>query len=215
MNLSYHDWCKQHATMFSLQGDGDPAMLHAWAMAFSAAGHSPDDLSEATQYLATTPGKVPQTRPQHIDAINARLRERKLYRMRHNDESVTYRDTHRLCHHGTGFVIVPNPKAIHDGSWQAPYYTCAVICDCPAGNRRLESQAKREHKQMTFRQYELKVPNWEQMVAIRDAARSEMAKARRLADQGESDWIARRTRLSAKDIAEASRAKSFEEHDDE
>ena len=107
-------------------------------------------------------------------------------------------DNHALCG-GSGFVTVPHPRTIRDGVWQAPYYTCAVVCDCPTGNRRLASQAKRERKQMTLSQYEARFFTWKSLMAIKDAARSEMEKAKRLAQKGESDWLARRTRLSIAD----------------
>lgn len=200
---SYADWTEHHATMFALQGENDPAMLYAWTKAFAARGYTPDELFEATEHLATAAGKVPMTRPQHLDSISSRVRERRLYQLRHEDEQSQGHEwgTHVTCS-GTGWVIVPHPRLMRDGIWRDPYYTATVVCNCPLGNRRRNSHAKREHQQLTLEAYEQTYPQWISQVAMRDAAKRDMRSAVLAAASAEKDVMAKRLRLSVKDFAD-------------
>jgi hypothetical protein len=186
----YYEWAERHAAIFGLNTDRDPSMFAAWGQVFESCGYTAAELNEATTYLAGTPGKVPLTRQQNLDAINSRVRDRRLDRLRANDEAAAPDSSHHLCG-GSGWVVVPHLKHVVDGEWVAPWYTMAVTCNCKLGQRRLASlDEDRKRAVYTFDLYDTRNPNWEMQVQTREVARKSMVDARR--ESAEADKYADR-----------------------
>lgn len=177
----YAEWAARHALIFGLATDADREMLASWEAVFEAAGYTAIELVEASTWIAgNTP---PKFRSDHLPAIRDAVRRRRAEEAKRN-ESRTVGGP--LCHRceDTGLVIVPHPSNMRDGRWRHPWYTLAVICWCPRGDRMAASHdgPQKYQKGMMLRDYEKRHPGWFDETLRRRDAKAAEAKATRAAE---------------------------------
>ena len=159
-------------------------MLLAWIGAFVAAGFRPDDLQEATTWLAAN--EPPRYRPEHLDAIRRRIGQRRREQAVANREAAV-QDGFRcsLCL-GGGWVQVIRPDCVIDGHLVADAaWGCGpfvnVACNCKRGEQIVQSLLNPKHskamKAMRLEEYETRVPHWPDLMAELSAQRAATAQA--------------------------------------
>lgn len=136
-------WIERHATLFVLRKDSDLDTLAAWAKRFAAAGMTPDELLDASEWLALHP---PAFLSQHLGALVSVVNDRRFRRQnaaaaveRREAEPAPAAGPCGLCA-GTGLVQgLIWTKRTRSGR---PVLAC-VSCRCEVGmllhQRRLEA----------------------------------------------------------------------------
>ena len=65
-------WATKHATIFSLLGESEWAMLSSWQPILESAGYTLEELDDATYYMASQ--KALATAAEHLPAIQNRIK---------------------------------------------------------------------------------------------------------------------------------------------
>jgi len=91
--LAWVAWSQRHAAIFGLTTDTDARMFQEWCALFTKAGFTPEELQEATEWLALhAPIGSLRSRADHLMMLRERVRgrrgEREQYeeRRRHQEE---------------------------------------------------------------------------------------------------------------------------------
>lgn len=142
----YEDWARHHALVFSLTTAEDAKMLLAWGDLFAASNFSPDELTQATDWLAMN--SPPRFRTEHLKALQDRVRQSRQRTIINPPEDD--RGSCTLCF-GAGLIPVPNPKSLDTGNWT----TQAVACGCALGHWFAQHGNHR-----TLSDYERQCPQW-------------------------------------------------------
>lgn len=152
MQEEWTRWAERHGGLFGLIEDKDAGMLLELCEHFARQGHTPAELTEATEWLALN--APPRFRTEHLAALQERLREQ---RRRAGLRRPAAEDDRGACVdcRGTALVSVPTLKA-PPGSC----VTMAVVCGCPLGR----SFRQRNPNWLTLAQYELARPDWRREV---------------------------------------------------
>ena len=180
----FSEWVSHHATVFGLTAESDTRTLSAWLPVFSTGGHTVEDLFAVTDYLAAHPEALNREErfsgklACHLAAILDRLKEiRAIVYQKDVKAHEHERGTCTLCS-GSGYVIVPHPKAVHDGQWVPvktaragpSWYTAAVLCTCALG-RWVGEHVKEEKRPMSLEYYTQAInPYWREHMAQRQAS---------------------------------------------
>ena len=204
----FSEWAQRHAKIFGFT-EADYSMVLAWEGLFAAANYSPEDLADATDWLATN---APPAWPRdHLKAIQDRIRSCRAIVARSQDEVADWEC--KDCG-GSGRVTVPHLDSVKGEDWLPrdvgagpQYYTCAVRCHCWRGINGRFTVAGRKHKQqqdmMHFGVYEQRNPNWRRQLADREHEKREEAALLPV----DPKWAAMVDRLTA-----SMKAKRAEEH---
>lgn len=178
--MTFHDWVAIHCERFGLDRPAERAMVQSWQPAFAAAGFTLEDLMSATDYMTTR--AAPRFRTDHLALIQQHVSERRRVIVREAEEFDRGFDAAEcdLCRN-CGWVIVPHPRYVVEGKWQAPFPTCAVVCSCSRGRHYHEAdQADYEAKRakgrrqpsLTLETYARKFPDWQAIQADGLAAKA-------------------------------------------
>lgn len=151
MQAEWQAWIDRHAAIFALTTEQDARMLMEWCGLFAAAGWTPAELTEATDWIALH--SPPRFRSEHLAALQERVRGRRQGRPP-ADEAPDEMGRCTLCH-GAGLVSVPSPKALALDRWG----TMAVACHCALG---LWFSSHGGH--LALNVYEVSFPDWRERV---------------------------------------------------
>jgi len=172
-------WTDHHATLFDLRSEDDLAMFAKWRPLL--AGFSLADMTEASNWIAANAAS--KYRTQHAELLIRRVTFRRADQTRKRREQEDREREGPDCGfcHGVGLVIgVPHPRAVSDGVWTPPYYTCAVTCRCRRGadrHERFTAEATQSNGRcplpMSLDYYEAIVPEWGQLVQDRENRRKD------------------------------------------
>ena len=157
---TWNVWIERHATLFVLRKDADLASLAAWAKRFAAAGMTPEELLDASEWLALHP---PAFLSQHLAALISVVNDRR-FRQKNANAAQARREAEpepiagdcSLCA-GTGLVQgLTWTKRNRAGR---PVLAC-ISCRCEAGvtlhRRRLEAG----YPLRSLDEHEVWAPDW-------------------------------------------------------
>ncbi len=195
--MTYSEWAHHHGTIFGLTADSEMKMVLSWQSMFEADGVTVEDLFAVSNWMASN--APPTFRTQHLNAIQARLKNWRIERMLADKEAeIQAAETDLgICAtcNNAGLAIVPHPRSMHAGQWIGHRYAFAVICDCIRGRsilaidmlRQSQEDEKASEKRLkpknvrrtTLEDYERSYPDWRAIVA----ARQKSDEARRTASE--------------------------------
>lgn len=179
----FDTWAAKHAAVFGLQTDADVAMLGSWFELMAGQEFAADELHEATVWLATRPEGPPRYRNQHLEALQARVRDRR--RLAEPRRRPAGQPANCALCGGDGLVTVPHPAHVRDGQWVpsgSAWYTVAVSCRCEAGSLvrkrslRLYEDGKVPAVALSLERYEQTNPDWGWMLQGRDQVLAEASR---------------------------------------
>jgi hypothetical protein len=154
------DWSVYHGDIFALTTKEDARMLLVWCELFLAEGYTPEELTEASKWLAMN--DPPQFRSEHLAGLTGRVREqRRQTELR--SPTIDERD-HGKCElcAGCGFVSVPGAGCLTAGGSRIPYnstQTVAVFCSCAVGCAKLRGYTGNT-PQRSLADYQREFPHW-------------------------------------------------------
>ena len=152
-------WMQRHATIFGLTSDQDAGMLVEWARLFDSVGFSPEEMAQATDWLALN--APPKYRTEHLAALQSRVRTARAEQQKRDQPEQPAKGC-RLCDE-SGRVIVPSRVALRQGQVGG---TEAVFCGCRLGMwfreqaRDYLRERQRPGEPTTLVAYEQDVPDW-------------------------------------------------------
>lgn len=179
--VEYAEWTALHLTLFCLDAEAHGPLFREWFVA-GLRHCSLADLSEASRWLcASGEGRF---RQDHLAKLLARVKigqdAQRKKRQAEEDENAA-RMTCGVCA-GIGAVCVPAPACLRDGEWVYPFSSVAVSCRCPRGLRRQDklNEFRDEAQKPRFTSladYELRYPDWAQVMLDRENRRKDEAEA--------------------------------------
>ena len=92
---SFDDWATRHATIFSLAGESEVAMLASWQPILESAGYSLAELDDATYWMASQ--QAPSFVRDHLPAIQNRIRQMRTM-LTHEQLQAAQKDQWQLDH---------------------------------------------------------------------------------------------------------------------
>jgi hypothetical protein len=171
-------WVAHHGDLFSMHSTADAKLFKAWRPLL--VNRSLVELKAASAAMAEDPEKAKSNRASHYGYIRAFLTSYSSARHKAEVESRDY----GVCVNciGSGYISVPHPKLIKNGEWEHPWYTFAVFCRCSRGAMKFNalSGGLYEKKQQMggpelrpigMDEYHQQFPNWQEMLAHREAIR--------------------------------------------
>ncbi len=174
----FSEWAERHAKIFGFN-ESDYEMLLAWDGLFAAANYSPEDLTDATDWLAL---HAPPAWPRdHLKAIQDRIRSQRAALMQRNDEVDTWDCPDCF---GAGRIEVPHLESVRGEEWlprdvgTGPhYYTQACCCHCARGLKGFTAHPRGGDKvsMISFTQYQIRNPAWRRQMADRELEKREEA----------------------------------------
>ncbi len=167
---SFSTWAKRHCTVFAFDKEKSASVI-SWEGLFAAANYTPDELNEATDWIAlNAPGLKPW---EHLAAIQDRIK-----RCRSVANEVKVDNWKCDDCQGTGRIVVPQLEGVRGEEWLPrdvgagpQYYTCAVRCHCERGKQDFSTlpRGKKESEgMMTFATYNTANPSWRRQIADRE-----------------------------------------------
>lgn len=158
--MTWSTWIERHATLFVLRKDSDLASLAAWAKRFAAAGMTPDELTDASEWLALHP---PAFLSQHLGALLSVVHDRR-FRLRNASATQARREAEpeptsgdcSLCA-GTGLVQgLTWTKRTRSGR---PVLAC-VSCRCGVGVALHQKRLEAGYPLRSLDEHEVWAPDW-------------------------------------------------------
>ena len=163
--MTWDDWIDLHARAYGHRDDSDLAMLDLWAQQFAADGWTADDLAAATRWVLTH--VEVKFRSDTLAALIARLRAVREQQIGRQDDAPQHQGC-KLCG-WTGWVPVPDPKAINRGAWAV----MLALCVCPLGRLRRGQGDQRPSVEL----WHLHMPDWHTRMTAHDQAVAAALKA--------------------------------------
>jgi hypothetical protein len=167
----YGDWALYHAQLFGLDSPAEASMLRAWVELFAAERIAPEELTEASKWLAVN--DPPRFRSDHLAKLMERVKGLRRAAAAAPAPSGPDLGTCTLCA-GSGFVIVPLVQGVttfggHTAEGDHDERTCTVLCRCFLGkwkaHRLGETPEGKRRAMMTLDCYEGGLPKWREIEA--------------------------------------------------
>lgn len=174
---NFSRWAERHATVFTFDREKSASVL-SWEGLFAAANYTPDELTDATDWIATNAAGIKPW--EHLAAIQDRIK-----RCRAVSNEIKVDDWKCDDCHGAGRIVVPQLESVRGEDWRPrdvgagpQYYTCAVRCHCKRGEldySTLPRGLKASEGMMTFATYNMANPYWRRQLADRAHEQREAA----------------------------------------
>jgi hypothetical protein len=173
-------WVGHYSAALGVSDELKLAMLRIWWPAFAAAGFVESDFAASLPRLVTGES-VPNWPREHLAAVNRELRQARDRRTRRAESPAGAPEGTRcrFCE-WTGWVEVPHPACVKDGTWQPPYTRACVACTrCGPGSRKYRAACElAKEPPLTLDHYELRHDAaWAEHLAERDEAERLMRRA--------------------------------------
>lgn len=157
--MNWKEWAVHHSRVFSLLSSDELLMVYEWTQLFHGVGFSPEEMAQATDWLALN--APPKYRTEHLAALQSRVRTARAEKQRREQPAQPVQGC-ELCDE-SGRVIVPSRVALCQGQVGG---TEAVFCGCRLGMwfreqaRDYLRERQRPGEPTTLVAYEQDVPDW-------------------------------------------------------
>jgi len=164
--VNWNDWITKHARIFGMQSENEMAMLAEWANLFTTSGYTPEEMAEASQWVALN--CEVRFRADLLPRLLSRAKDAALRATAPRRIDPGPQPTAASCSTcgGRGKVQVPDyQKMAHPIYAHRYWYDLAVACRCPLGEWHCKATSGTVFALRSLADYEAEHPHWREDAA--------------------------------------------------